>query len=1432
MHRPRWAHIIPVVGVLLLLLLPSGGAISPRAPPHGAQTLASGVSAGHAPSPAALGTKWTPPNPTRSLRSGAPPSGLRVSPEARAAEQQIAAGRFAARNALLPARYVAAGNPASSPVIPLQQGGPVPMGLADLGLGGTGAQYGYEYNTSAFAGTIHLSSFAVYNPGYPALNEAPDWASIQLNTVGVNLTYPNETSATFWFQNAVHINGTTLQFEDNIWNFSAPQADLPVSPFYSHATGGSIEAGLFYYDYDTTSYTVSYPLTITLTNQLAIVGGRPTAFFNFSLTDPSSGTTNASYDEVMFKGPASASAPPQFRVSGLQYNPENSEYDAELIIGGDGGGTNANVIQAEGTMSLGRWMGGHFQSVPSAFDYGVDSGETSTGLAAYYEGTTEYIGQGPSLLYGLWNTTSGVAGPHAAPGYIQVNLTVTPAYAFVFATNATANATTLVRANLTPAPATVAGVVRAELPPPAVSNPYVFAAWADGYQNQSITVTGNLTAPLVLSSAPTLDAPIYLNGDSQAVEIGGAGVPGIQYSGTGSHATLWINQSTDTLAPPFRRVNDYAYPEFVLFAALRVNLTVRLDGFLQNKTSFNYSFWNATASGVSLLPIPGWTQSYGFFYGTGGFSVTNTTVTGNTTLDYEGVYSPGAVEFYDTNGSHASGIGTGQESLGVDAVAATNVALSNIHGETGADAVTLVNSSAVTGTEISGNGTDYKGFPTWGIDISGGSKIVLTEISATNESTALVTNGISQIRVTHLNASGTTKAATAGTINATTDLTVQDMDLTDGSTGLSVNASSTLSLSNISVAPNGYAGNISDSSGITISNLSVVKSAEGGFDFWSDVGLSLNHGSAVGATSTVISSFIDSHHAVVANVTADDQAWGLLAVNSSSLSIHNLIAANGSIGAVLTNMQYVNATGVSTSNGSIGVDWNVGSVGHIRSGTVGTNCTGVSVANVTGISVAGFTATESALVAPYFLNPLNLTLRPVAPVAFYNDTNASVANISADEFPFAVWENYTNASVIQNVTAWNALYGIQVNASVVLTISRVFLQNNLYGMDLNNVTHVNVTGSTFEDSGALGLNATNDSYVHVYGNNFVANNNSSTSGTFSSAHEQVYVNNSTVVHFNSSTGIGNYWSDHTGSGAYVIRTSPTVQDSEPQPAFISNYLRFVAVGLPSLTPWGFQFPPVLYSTYAALVYIPAWTLASTSYGYTVHPPLTYVPTPASGTVAFTGADENVTIVFSHVLTFTASGLPSGTTWQIVFNGTTESASVSAAGTAWINLTVLNGKYTYSLEKVPGYWQTAISATGSITVAGANLTEALAYVPFTYAVNFQANGLPSSTAWSIVLGGKTLSSTNGSIVVELTNGSYPYTVNPVSGYSIAPESGTVEVSGGKVTVTVTFSTPSPTGPSPWIYAGIGAAVVAVLLGIVLMARRRRPAPPPRDEPLFR
>ena len=1235
------------------------------------------------------------------------------SPAVERVEAQIDGHAFARRNAFLPTPFQMPPAPPGAAVAPIQQAGPAPMGLADLGLGSTGA---YAYNSSSFQASIALSSYTTYSPGYPAFAEGPDWSAIQLNTVGVNISYPGATNGTFWFQNVAHLNATELQLEDNIWNFSNGKLLLPHTTI--KAGNGTIETGEFYFYYAPTVIPVAFPLTIALRNSLAISDGEPAVWFNYSVH---SGSTyyNGSYDTVWFNGTANGAAPPRFSVDGYKYNPEGSEYDSELDVGGDGGGTNAVVLAAGGNATLERWNSTSvaYQPVPSAYDHGVDSAETATGLATYYVGTTEFLGQGPSLLYGLWNTVATSASASASPGWINVHLTLTPTYAFAFATNETVSGKPLARQNLSYAPSTPGGAVVTQLPPPPGPNPYVFRAWANGYANASLTVSNNASglASLTLTkSTGVLDAPVYLTGDGQVAAYGTVGVTGTGYSA--ALHTLWINASTDSLAAPFLRINDVGYPTFVLLAIEDANLTIDVNRFVQASATFQYTYWDSVSLTLATTSLPGWTQYYGFFGGRGAFSVTNTTLTGNTTLFLRGVYSPAAIEFVGTNDSRASGLTTAQYSYGVDLVAASNITVRSLISLTGASGVSATNTSDLTVDGLTATGSPS--FASTGVYAVGGSHFDFSVLNVSEESQELNVSDASDITIAGLDDNN---SGLAGYFNNTTDVSVTGLSINNSAVGLEVNDSSTVTASGLAVSGEGYAGWVDFSHDVTIDGLSVNDSDAGGFDFANDSAVTVEHGSAVGDipfddVSTVVQSFTNSTDGTFSHIVANVQAFGVEAVESKDLTFLDVSATANSVGAWIVNSTWVNATGINATYNSTGFAWNGGGNGTLATGTIGNNSTGVVLSNASHIRVNGIAGAEGSYGVPYYSSLLLGYLLPVTPVALYITSNITVTNISADGFPFGVWANYTNYSSFATITAWNGVYGVQLNSSGNDSISYVFAQGNVFGAVLNNTSDSLVTNSTFEDSSTYGMWIHNGTNLHVERSNFVANNNSSTSGSFSDLHLQAWVNNSSAIYFNASGGgIGNYWSDHGGSGAYVLHAANssegTVEDAHPQTAFETNWLKFVAVNLPAMTLWGFgpngsTLRQVNYTTTAPLVFLPAWALPTETIAWGVHPTSGYVPTPASGNVPWTGANVTVTIQFALVVTFVATGLPAGTQWSVTFNGT-EMFAASNGTSATISILVPDGKYTYRVAAVPSYDQSS-PASGSVTVAGANDTLTFAY----------------------------------------------------------------------------------------------------------------------------
>ncbi len=142
--------------------------------------------------------------------------------------------------------------------------------------------------------------------------------------------------------------------------------------------------------------------------------------------------------------------------------------------------------------------------------------------------------------------------------------------------------------------------------------------------------------------------------------------------------------------------------------------------------------------------------------------------------------------------------------------------------------------------------------------------------------------------------------------------------------------------------------------------------------------------------------------------------------------------------------------------------------------------------------------------------------------------------------------------------------------------------------------------------------------------------------------------------------------------------------------------------------------------------------ANGSYGYSVaSSDKEYAPTPARGTFSVHGTGETVNVTFVPVLylvTFTESGLPSGTLWSVVFHGSTNSS-----GGATIGFVVPNGTYGYSIGVVAGY--TATPPTGSVSVSGPGTVVSAAYAPTSTSSSGGRGFLGlSTTDWIGVVGG--------------------------------------------------------------------------------------------------
>jgi hypothetical protein len=177
----------------------------------------------------------------------------------------------------------------------------------------------------------------------------------------------------------------------------------------------------------------------------------------------------------------------------------------------------------------------------------------------------------------------------------------------------------------------------------------------------------------------------------------------------------------------------------------------------------------------------------------------------------------------------------------------------------------------------------------------------------------------------------------------------------------------------------------------------------------------------------------------------------------------------------------------------------------------------------------------------------------------------------------------------------------------------------------------------------------------------------------------------------------------------------------------------------------------------------------------------YTGTSAAPTITMNGPiTENATFGYQYAVTFQESGLPDGVSWSVTFDGTTLSGYL-----VFLDFSAPNGTYSYSVAPIPGYH--ADSYAGPVTVKGSDVTVQITWVRVTYNVAFEESGLPSGTSWSVTLNGTSKTVTAPTTITFVSsNGTLPWTVAPVPGYTPNVAGASVTVKGANVEVTITWT----------------------------------------------
>jgi len=450
-------------------------------------------------------------------------------------------------------------------VSPLYTNAPAPMGLGDFGVTEVhGVNVGTISYTQSVEGSVTLNAV---NPIYVTSSD-PDGFTMQLNTVLTHTDVLGDAVYQYWIQNVPIYQpaSSTLSFENNIWNFSSPTAGMQVSSIYSGS--GTVFPGVYYYA-PGPSFHITMPFTVEVWNNATVTNDRPTVYFNYTVAS-GSGVISGSYDQVEFNSsatPPTTPAPsPTFQINGQSAGPTNFLLnDAEIMLGGPGGGSTTTLFGISGSMGLWTLNNGSstMTAVPGAYDFGTDTGETSEGIAEYATTGSNPVAElnaGPSILYPLW----GVKGAHQGAETITVNLA--PTNAFVFASvGGKFSASTSGWG-----PTAVSGPTTYWLSPNKYTFEFLLSDYTPVVAHVARGSSASLTVSMSWNPSEGVYTPLWAQANSQLAAIS---IPG----GLGNtlHPYYLLN-NPGTINQLFASFNDYEFPVFpgvyLLHTTDRVNV--------------------------------------------------------------------------------------------------------------------------------------------------------------------------------------------------------------------------------------------------------------------------------------------------------------------------------------------------------------------------------------------------------------------------------------------------------------------------------------------------------------------------------------------------------------------------------------------------------------------------------------------------------------------------------------------------------------------------------------------------------------------------------------------------------------------------------------------------------------------------------------------
>lgn len=432
----------------------------------------------------------------------------------------------------------------------------------------------------------------------------------------------------------------------------------------------------------------------------------------------------------------------------------------------------------------------------------------------------------------------------------------------------------------------------------------------------------------------------------------------------------------------------------------------------------------------------------------------------------------------------------------------------------------------------------------------------------------------------------------------------------------------------------------------------------------------------------------------------------------------------------------------------------------------------------TSDDVVVFNGTSIVATIGVGLQPYDLTYDPLDQEVFVTNYNSN--NVTAiGDFPHSYPVTFTESGL-----PISTLWGIQIGATSYTTNTSsitIVEPNGSYSYGALQVPNyaTNGTGNFTVSGAAVSVSVT---YVRAYPVTFQE------SGLPAGANWTVSVLGDSNTSFGSSMV---FW-EANGTIAYFVSPVPNYSTSSNgsfrlsgSPLTVPVVFRkvlfpvdFHEVGLASPFVWSVTLLPndQLSSDLPDL----GVNLPNGTYNYTVQPVPSYASNATAGVLNLTvqGAPVTVTISFrpQFSLLFQESGLPSGTLWTV----NVAQLSNATKGTS-LGFLLTNGTYNWTLTPIAGY---TTSWTGSVTIDGSALDVPIDFSPYTYLANFTESGLAAGTTWYLTVGGMTYQSSRSLLSVPEPNGSYAYSLVPLSGYRTPPP-GRIAIDAAGIAVSITW-----------------------------------------------